>query len=190
MTAPDARYFLRLPNGALLPYETEEEARKMYSARLVEAAESFDQDAAIDGLDYGKIVPTVNGADDPLMADDFIPKAVDIFTPPLNGLAHTIWNIARIKGFRSSRGDVPVATFVANLHGEVSELWEAYRAGALDANCGKPTAVPLTCAEEELADILIRTLDMAADLGVDIDKAIETKLKYNLTREHKHGKVC
>ena len=152
--------------------------------------EEFERDYSDVGeLDYGKLVPITHDRD-PTMADDFIPEAIERFMPPLNGLAHAIWNVARLKGFRSEQGEVDVATFVANLHGEVSELWEAYRRGQLNERCDKPTAEPLTCAEEEIADILIRTLDMAADFGVDVDKAVRVKLAYNLTRPFKHGKVC
>jgi hypothetical protein len=46
----------------------------------------------------------------------------------------------------------------------------------------KPVGLP-----SELADIIIRTLDLAAFLGIDMDKAIVEKLTYNATRPHKHG---
>lgn len=42
--------------------------------------------------------------------------------------------------------------------------------------------------EDEIADALIRILDMCGGLGIDIDWHVEQKLKYNATREHKHGK--
>jgi hypothetical protein len=47
---------------------------------------------------------------------------------------------------------------------------------------------PLTCREEEYADIIIRTLDQCRRLGVDIQRAVEIKHAYNLTRPYKHGK--
>lgn len=184
------RYYMVTANGALLPFETEAEAHKMHARAFFTELESNLEDTS--DLDYGKLVPVVTlGTDrDPTMLDDFIPEAIERFTPPLNGLAHAIWNVARLKGFRSQVGDVDLSTFVANLHGEVSELWEAHRSGQLHERCDKATSEPLTCAEEEIADIMIRTLDMAADLGVDVDKAVRVKLAYNLTRPFKHGKVC
>lgn len=84
--------------------------------------------------------------------------------------------------------DQRAAIYVANLHGEVSELWEATRKGKLQQPCDKPCG--LTCAEEELADIVIRAMDMAYALDISLGKAIEKKAEYNRTRPHKHGKRC
>ena len=80
-----------------------------------------------------------------------------------------------------------------NLHNEVSELHEAYRNGQLDAPCDKAVKmreagiVPITCLEEELADIIIRVLDSAARLNVDIATAVERKHAFNATRAYRHG---
>lgn len=40
----------------------------------------------------------------------------------------------------------------------------------------------------ELADVLIRTLDLMYMLGVDVDATVEEKMVYNSTRPAKHGK--
>lgn len=45
----------------------------------------------------------------------------------------------------------------------------------------------LTCAEEELADIIIRAMDTAKRLGVNIGRAIAVKHAFNATRPHRHG---
>jgi len=37
--------------------------------------------------------------------------------------------------------------------------------------------------EDELADVVIRTLSLAGELDIDIQKAIELKMKYNNQRE-------
>ncbi len=102
--------------------------------------------------------------------------------------------VSASKGFKDE--SVPVSTMVANLHGEVSELWEAHRANKLTKPCDKADGmtklgeVPLTCAEEELADILIRVLDTAHDLDIDIGRAVMVKDWYNQHRERMHGKSC
>jgi NTP pyrophosphatase (non-canonical NTP hydrolase) len=48
----------------------------------------------------------------------------------------------------------------------------------------KPEGVP-----SELADIFIRLLDHAGELGVDLASAVKEKLEYNATREYLHGKL-
>ena len=42
--------------------------------------------------------------------------------------------------------------------------------------------------EDEIADAMIRLLDLSALRGIDIEWHIEQKLAYNRTRPHKHGK--
>ncbi len=41
--------------------------------------------------------------------------------------------------------------------------------------------------KEELADVIIRALDMAAYWGYDIDKAVRDKVEKNKTRGFRHG---
>jgi len=80
------------------------------------------------------------------------------------------------------------------LHEEVSELFSAVRTGSLNEPCDKAEKMealglpPLTCAEEEYADIVIRSFDQCRRLGIDILKAIQAKHGYNTTRPHLHGK--
>ncbi|MFV0392418.1 MAG: hypothetical protein ACK5KP_11145 [Paludibacteraceae bacterium] len=42
--------------------------------------------------------------------------------------------------------------------------------------------------EDELADTIIRILDLCGAMNIDIEKHIELKMKYNQTRERLHGK--
>jgi len=42
--------------------------------------------------------------------------------------------------------------------------------------------------QDELADTLIRLLDLVGFLDIDIDGWVEAKLRYNKSRPHKHGK--
>lgn len=42
--------------------------------------------------------------------------------------------------------------------------------------------------EDEIADSIIRLLDLAGGLGIDIGWHVEQKLRYNATRTNKHGK--
>lgn len=42
--------------------------------------------------------------------------------------------------------------------------------------------------EDEIADTMIRCMDLCGYLNIDIQNHIEAKLRYNKTREYKHGK--
>lgn len=42
--------------------------------------------------------------------------------------------------------------------------------------------------EDELADIMIRVMDLAAFKRVDLEAHIQAKMRYNALRPHKHGK--
>lgn len=98
------------------------------------------------------------------------------------------------------------------IHAELSEALEEYRDGnplvygtcALAAedckfsgicdDVGHPDAggeKEGACKPEgiavELADVILRTLDLMAALGVDVDAVVMAKHRYNLGREYRHG---
>lgn len=125
----------------------------------------------------------------------------------LNELRDFVSQNAKDKGFRAQMAEgltqeqwdgptgklIAAAVFTANLHGEASEFWEAFRKGHLDEPCDKAAQMEarglpgLTYAEEEIADILIRTLDTAEAFGVDVAKAVSVKAAFNSDRKHLHG---
>lgn len=43
--------------------------------------------------------------------------------------------------------------------------------------------------EDEIADAVIRLLDLSAGLGIDLEKHINSKVEYNSTRPRLHGKL-
>ena len=101
-------------------------------------------------------------------------------THDLNGLAHEIRQINLDNGwnvivFGDWEDTYKVPTILALIHSEVSEALEAFRHNDHE-NFG-----------EELADILIRVLDCAPGLGIDIDAAVADKLAKNRTRGYRHG---
>lgn len=66
---------------------------------------------------------------------------------------------------------------LALIHSEVSEALEAHRDG------------DMAHVEEELADVIIRVLDLAAARGMSMDRAVEAKIAVNATRPPGHGRV-
>ena len=66
---------------------------------------------------------------------------------------------------------------------ELSEAMEAYRIGNPESE-----KIPgFTKMEEELADVIIRLLDFAGGMGLDIDGALRAKMAYNECRPYRHG---
>lgn len=72
---------------------------------------------------------------------------------------------------------------------ELSEAMEELRNGSIDgirlnydSEHGKPEGFGI-----ELADAVIRILDLASALGIDMDLAIRMKHEYNKTRPYRHG---
>ena len=105
----------------------------------------------------------------------------------LNEISDAVYMNAKEKGFHPDQSQqIFIAEQINNLHSEVSELWDAHRAGNFFEPCDKD--IGLNCADEEYADIVIRALDQCRALGIDIQRAIEVKHAYNLTRPFKHGK--
>lgn len=71
---------------------------------------------------------------------------------------------------------------------EVAEAHEELRSGhepneVYYRDDGKPEGFAM-----ELVDVIIRTLDLAAALNIDIGDALETKQAFNSTRPYKHGR--
>lgn len=115
----------------------------------------------------------------------------------LRHLATRAHNNARQKGFHDDglTDEQFMERHTNLLHEEVSELFSAVRQGHLFSPCDKaPKMVDiglpsLNCAEEELADIIIRCLDQSQRLGLDIERAVLAKMAYNETRPYRHGKM-
>ena len=90
-------------------------------------------------------------------------------------------DLAKSKGFWDNH--IEVGTLIALVHAELSEALEASRDG-------NPPSDKINCShlEEELADVIIRVLDLAEGCSLDVPDAVVKKLKYNQTRPYKHNK--
>jgi len=107
----------------------------------------------------------------------------------LNELSERAHNIAKEHGFY----DDPIsphklADFVSKqlclLHSEISEALEQCRDGQFCMRIvnDKPEGFGV-----EIADLIIRALDLCRYLSIDIDKCVRLKMNYNATRPFKHG---
>ncbi len=84
-----------------------------------------------------------------------------------------VMDLAKQKGFGIDKDKIIVAEKFALIHSEVSEAYEAYR---------KQKFVGKDCFSEELADVLIRTIQLCSIFGIDIEAEILKKLESNKTR--------
>ena len=84
-----------------------------------------------------------------------------------------------------------LGNMIANLHSEISEAWEEIRSGKQPDEIWhsedeklkqKPEGFPI-----ELADLAIRLFHLCEFIGVDLEKMIAMKMKYNETRSYRHG---
>lgn len=83
-----------------------------------------------------------------------------------------------------------IAAKLALVHSEVSEALEAQRDGDMAMRLrnqvdqdDKPEGM-----ESELADIIIRVLDLSQALGFNMGRTMVAKMRYNEERSHKHGR--
>ena len=121
----------------------------------------------------------------------FFPNLSDNFISDIDELKKVIYANAEAKGFWDfekvtgiSLG-VVIATKLALVHSELSEALEAIRTKKTTDD-KLPGFDPLTV---EIADTIIRLLDICGRYNLDIAEAILTKHGFNTARERLHGKV-
>lgn len=127
---------------------------------------------------------------DPILRSE---AATEVFT----ALAEHCNRQARDKGFwKEDHGHHTTGTKLNLIHAEVSEATEAgrkaqnaYDLGSRWGNSHPSEHIPeFTGTEEELADAVIRILDLARERQCRLWEAILAKLDFNAGREYMHGK--
>ena len=106
----------------------------------------------------------------------------------LNELSEEIYQNNKEKGFWDKERNVGEMLMLVT--SELGEAMEAHRKGRfanLESYEEFEDAIKDTF-EDEIADSVIRLLDMCGGLGIDIDTHVRLKLEYNKTRERLHGK--
>ncbi len=119
-----------------------------------------------------------------------------VSTKSINELAKEYYENSKSKGFWDNPRNV--GEMIALMHSELSEALEELRNGrplteiyyevkqyneTTNAIIEKPCGFGV-----ELADCMIRIMESAYGLGIDLEKALKLKHEYNKTRLHKHGK--
>lgn len=118
----------------------------------------------------------------------------------INAIAKEIHENNKNKGFYDEPKNI--GEMLCLIHSEVSEALEADRNGkyaqgnivtinsfrvdemfVADFKIGVKDTF-----EDELADIMIRVMDLAAFKGINLEQHILAKMRFNSTREYKHGK--
>lgn len=100
--------------------------------------------------------------------------------------ANSLWELSRVahriavsKGWHDNVDPMThFPTWISLIHSEASEALEAHRKG-----WGTETIA------DELADIVIRTMDTSEALGIDLESAIREKMLKNIRRPMRHGNL-
>ena len=105
----------------------------------------------------------------------------------LNEYVKAAYENAAAKGWHEI--DRSVGDLICLMHSELSEALEEYRNGHSptetyynETKPEKPEGIPV-----ELADCIIRIFDFCGKYGIDLEEAIQIKMKYNKTRPIRHG---
>lgn len=156
---------------------------------LEESCVSFTIDLG-DGVPYTSkmLSPNVQLAESlQFIADTVGARVPGRLSPFVRGWISTaadVHHVAKSKGFWEDGVERNNGEMLCLIHSEISEALEALRHG----NPPDDKVPEFTGVETELADAVIRIMDLAHARGWRVAQAIEAKMKFNAGRPYKHGK--
>lgn len=106
------------------------------------------------------------------MTDEFKRVIEEIGEEIIQVNAANGWDVATTASWQDQN---KVPAVLALIHSEVSEGLEAFRHNDVDNFA------------EEMADAVIRIIDLTYGLGIDLGEAILAKIEVNKTRGYRHG---
>lgn len=104
----------------------------------------------------------------------------------IKNLIQECHTLAKDKGWWDNHRDIP--ELLCLIHSEISEALEEYRNNLNIYNIStnfltrKPEGFPI-----EIADTIIRILDLCGYYGIELEEAIKIKMEYNRKRPYRHG---
>jgi NTP pyrophosphatase (non-canonical NTP hydrolase) len=111
------------------------------------------------------------------------PVATSEFVRAFETAQRGMWKINQDKGFDTEYDKINFGEKIALAHGELSEALEYYRKG----NQLSDHIPAFLGIEEELADTVIRCMNLASAFGLRLADAIVAKSEFNSNRPYLHG---
>ena len=116
--------------------------------------------------------------------DDYSQMEAD-FVDLIHTMSLHVHNIALHHGFWDTDEQSHLGAKLALVHSEVSEMLEEVRKPTTEMSKNCPL---IQSAAEEAADVVIRVMDLCAKMGLPLGDAIVQKVRFNSTRDFRHGK--